>query len=112
MTMIRRISFLLLALASASAAFAQSGDPANGEHPRAAGGPPSPEQQQRMAERMAERFKTADADHDGKLTLDEAKAGFPMVARNFDKIDTGHTGSITLEQLTAAGAQMRRNRAP
>ena len=108
MIMIRRISFLLLALASAGAAFAQSGDPANGDHPRAAGGPPSPEQQQRMAE----RFKSADADHDGKLTLDEAKAGFPMVARNFDKIDTGHTGSITLEQITAAGAQMRRNRAP
>lgn len=109
MTTIRRTVFLLLALA-AGAAFAQSGAPANADYPRAAGGPPSPEQQQRMAERMAERFKTADADHDGKLTLDEARAGFPMVARNFDKIDTGHTGSLTLEQITAAGARMRRNR--
>lgn len=110
MTTIRRTAFLLLALATAGTALAQSGDPADADHPRAAGGPPSPEQQQRMAERMAERFKTADADHDGKLTLDEAKAGFPMVARNFDKIDTAHAGSVTLEQITAAGAQMRRNR--
>jgi Ca2+-binding EF-hand superfamily protein len=62
-----------------------------------------------MAERMAERFKAADTDHDGKLTLEEAKAGMPMVARNFDKIDTGHTGGVTLEQIAASARQMRRN---
>ena len=64
------------------------------------------EQRQRMTpeqreQRMAERFNTADTNHDGKLSLDEAKAGLPMVARNFDQIDTEHTGSVTLEQLRA-----------
>ena len=58
----------------------------------------TPEQRE---QRMAERFNTADTNHDGKLSLDEAKAGLPMVARNFDQIDTGHTGSVTFEQLTA-----------
>jgi Ca2+-binding EF-hand superfamily protein len=58
----------------------------------------TPEQRE---QRMAERFNTADTNHDGKLSLDEAKAGLPMVARNFDQIDTGHTGSVTLEQLRA-----------
>lgn len=61
------------------------------------------------AERLAARFKAADTNHDGELTLDEAKAGMPLVARNFDKIDTAHTGSITLEQIAAWGMQQKRN---
>ena len=58
----------------------------------------TPEQR---AQRMAERFNAADTNHDGKLSLDEAKAGMPMVVRHFDEIDTGHTGAITLDQLNA-----------
>jgi hypothetical protein len=58
----------------------------------------TPEQR---AQRMAERFNAADSNHDGKLSLDEAKAGMPMVARRFDEIDTGHTGAVTLDQLNA-----------
>jgi hypothetical protein len=50
---------------------------------------------------MSGRFNAADTDHDGKLTLDEAKAGLPMAARNVDQIDTAHSGSITLDPLTA-----------
>jgi hypothetical protein len=64
----------------------------------------TPEQR---AQRMAERFKAADTNHDGKLSLEEAKAGMPMVARNFDKIDTAHTGSVTPEQLAAFAQQQR-----
>jgi Ca2+-binding EF-hand superfamily protein len=100
----RCTALLLISLAVSASALAQSGDEAKG-----AAGAPSSEQSQRMAARMAERFKTADTDHDGKLTLEEAKAGMPMVARNFDKIDTGHTGSVTLEQVAASARQMRRN---
>lgn len=68
----------------------------------------TPEQRE---QRMAERFNTADTNHDGKLSLDEAKAGLPMVARNFDQIDTEHTGGVTLEQLRAyAKAHMGQGR--
>jgi hypothetical protein len=58
----------------------------------------TPEQRE---QRMAERFNAADSNHDGKLSLDEAKAGMPMVARNFDQIDSGHTGAVTLDQMKA-----------
>lgn len=49
-----------------------------------------------------ERFAAADKDHDGKLTLDEAKAGMPRVAANFDKIDTQKRGYLTVDQIKAA----------
>lgn len=79
----------LVALVATAPAFAQQGQGM---------GQMTPEQR---AQRMADRFKAADTNHDGKLTLDEAKAGMPMLARNFDQIDTAHTGSVTLEQLSA-----------
>ncbi len=47
------------------------------------------------------KFKAADKDGDGKLTLDEAKAGMPRVARGFDKIDTGKKGYVTLDEIQA-----------
>ncbi len=51
------------------------------------------------------RFKAADKNGDGKLTLEEAKAGMPRVAKAFDKIDTDKKGYITLDQLKAKAAQ-------
>jgi len=58
----------------------------------------TPEQRE---QRLADHFNAADTNHDGKLSLEEAKAGMPMLARNFDQIDTEHTGGVTLEQLKA-----------
>lgn len=49
-----------------------------------------------------ERFAAADKNHDGKLTLEEAKAGMPRVAANFDKIDTQKRGYLTVDQIKAA----------
>ena len=49
----------------------------------------------------------ADPNHDGKLTLEEAKAGMPRVAKNFDRIDVDKKGYITLDQLQAFIAQRR-----
>lgn len=96
MHVIHRTTLALAALVAVAPAFAQQGQE------QGHGQPPSPEQRaQRMMEHMSERFNAADANHDGKLTLDEARAGMPMVARNFDQIDTAHTGGITLDQLTA-----------
>ena len=59
------------------------------------------------AQRLEEKFKVADANHDGKLTLEEAKAGMPRVAKAFDRIDVEKKGYITLEQLQAFVAQHR-----
>ena len=59
------------------------------------------------AQRLEEKFKAADANHDGKLTLEEAKVGMPRVAKAFDRIDVEKKGYITLEQLQAFVAQYR-----
>jgi len=72
--------------------------------PDAAGS--APDHQQRGA-RMAERFKAADANNDGRLTKDEAKSKMPMVYRHFDEIDVNHTGAVTMADI-AAYAQARR----
>jgi len=98
-----RIAVLLLALAASAPSFAQSDD-----HPKAA--PETHDRQMMMAQRIAERFKSADTNHDGKLTLEEAQAGMPMVAKNFDQIDAAKTGSVTLEQVMAAAKSMRGGR--
>lgn len=56
------------------------------------------------ASEAAERFKAADKNADGKLTLDEAKAGMPRVAKNFDKIDKDKKGFVTLDDIKATMA--------
>jgi Ca2+-binding EF-hand superfamily protein len=53
---------------------------------------------------IEERFKAADKDGDGKLTLAEAKAGMPKVAKGFDKIDKEKKGYVTVEQIKAFAA--------
>lgn len=51
------------------------------------------------------KFKAADKDGDGKLTLAEAQAGMPRVAKNFDKLDADKKGYLTLDQLKVAMAK-------
>lgn len=51
---------------------------------------------------IEEKFAAADKNHDGKLTLAEAKDGMPKVAANFDKIDIQGRGYVTLEQIKSA----------
>ena len=53
---------------------------------------------------IQERFKAANWEGDGKLTLEEAKAGMPKVAANFDLIDTQKRGYITVQQIKALAA--------
>ncbi len=50
---------------------------------------------------IAERFKAADTNHDGKLTRDEAKEGMPQVYKNFSKIDSLKRGYVTERQIGA-----------
>jgi len=45
------------------------------------------------------KFKAADKNHDGKLTLAEAQAGMPRVAAHFSYIDSQGRGYVTLDQI-------------
>lgn len=69
----------------------------------------------RMAAKLEQRFQAADANHDGKLTKEEADGKMPMVYKNFDAIDTEKAGAVTLEAITrymqAAGATRKRGEA-
>lgn len=56
---------------------------------------------QQAAAMLNQRFDNADADHDGKLTHDEARAGMPRVAEHFDEIDADHKGYVTKDQIVA-----------
>lgn len=53
---------------------------------------------------IEERFTAADKDHDGKLTLVEAKAGMPRIAKGFDKIDKDKKGFVTVAEIKAFAA--------
>ena len=58
---------------------------------------------EKMKEAKAEfdkRFTEADADHDGKLSREEAKK-MPRIAEHFDEIDSAKTGFITKDQVMA-----------
>jgi Ca2+-binding EF-hand superfamily protein len=59
-----------------------------------------------MDKQVDEKFAAADVNHDGKLTLEEAKAGMPRVAKNFDKIDADKKGYITADQIKAMADKM------
>jgi hypothetical protein len=58
---------------------------------------------------LAQRFANANVTHDGRLTLEQAQAGMPMVAQNFAEIDVDHKGYVTLPEIrmfaTTHGAQ-------
>jgi hypothetical protein len=55
----------------------------------------------RMKSQIEKRFADADANHDGKLTREEASAKMPRVAQAFDEIDAGKLGYVTKEQVIA-----------
>ncbi len=54
----------------------------------------------KLNQELAAKFKAADVNQDGKLTLAEAQAGMPRVAAHFSDIDTQNRGYVTLEQIT------------
>jgi Ca2+-binding EF-hand superfamily protein len=57
-----------------------------------------------QAKEIADRFKAADKNHDGKLTLEEAQAGMPRIAAAFTKIDQDNKGYLTLPQIQEVAA--------
>ena len=59
-----------------------------------------PSMQAKLTE-LETRFKAADKNADGKLTLQEAKDGMPRIADAFSHIDIEKKGYVTLEQIRA-----------
>jgi Ca2+-binding EF-hand superfamily protein len=55
----------------------------------------------KLDQEIAAKFAAADKNHDGKLTLAEAKAGMPRIAANFSYIDTQNKGYVTLAEIQA-----------
>jgi hypothetical protein len=65
---------------------------------------PAPDAAGRMHDiraKITARFDAADANHDGKLTREEAEGKMPMVARSFEQIDKAHRGYVTQEDIQA-----------
>ena len=58
-------------------------------------------QESRTDREIDERFAAADKNKDGKLTLEEAKAGMPRVAANFQRIDAQKKGYVTAAEIKA-----------
>ena len=56
-----------------------------------------------MKDRMAERFKEADANNDGQISLDEAQAKMPRLAERFTALDTDKNGMLSKEELKRGG---------
>jgi hypothetical protein len=84
------LATVLLCCAS-TVTFAQSAAPQGG----------NPQRMERMVQQLQMRFSNANTTRDGKLTLQQAEAGMPMVAKHFDEIDTQKAGYITLPQIEA-----------
>lgn len=54
-----------------------------------------------------ERFTQANTEHDGHLTLEQAKIGYKTVARHFRDIDTDGKGFVTENDIRAWHALQR-----
>jgi hypothetical protein len=48
-----------------------------------------------------QHFIQANVAHDGHLTLEEAKGGYPVVAKHFEDIDVDHRGYVTQNDIRA-----------
>lgn len=48
-----------------------------------------------------QHFSDANTTHDGRLTLEQAKAGFKSIARSFPQIDVNRRGYVTLGDIRA-----------
>ena len=70
----------------------------------------SPGMSHRRHMSLDERFKTATTTNDGHLTLPQAQAGMPMVAKHFADIDKDKKGYVTVEQVHEYMKEMRKQR--
>lgn len=61
-------------------------------------------QDAKQIQQLEQHFKEANKSGNGKLTLEEAKAGMPKIAQNFERLDKDHKGYLTLDDIKAAMA--------
>jgi hypothetical protein len=103
-----RLALPLAALALLAApAYAQTTPPAAAPSPTSAAvpqatvapAPATPATHPHLG--MDQRFTNANVTHDGHLTLDQAKAGYPTVAKHFVQIDATKKGYITEDDIRA-----------
>ena len=71
--------------------------------------PPAAEHHGRRS--AAEHFADANTTHDGKLTLDQATAGYKSIAKSFAQIDAAHHGYVTMDDIKAWRAAKKAARA-
>jgi hypothetical protein len=56
-----------------------------------------------MKARMDQRFKEADANNDGQISLDEAQAKMPKLAERFTTLDADKNGMLSRDELKRGG---------
>lgn len=56
-----------------------------------------------MKAKMDERFKDADANGDGQLSLEEVQAKMPRLADRFTQLDADKNGELSKEELAKGG---------
>jgi len=96
-TVTMRLSLRSLTLATSILALSLGASVAVAQTPAA---PPAAEAEhphKRMS--LKDRFAQANTTNDGHLTLDQAKAGLPRVAKNFAVIDKDNRGYVTLTDI-------------
>lgn len=49
--------------------------------------------------RFQSRFNSVDADSNGQLNKEEAKQGFPHLAKRFDQLDVNHDGQLSIKEI-------------
>ncbi len=107
---------LAAALALGLAATARAQTPLTGTTGPQTSTPPitSPAPARAPRQTLQARFNGANTSHDGHLTLEQAQAGMPAVARNFAAIDSGNKGYVTVEDIRAYNQARRaaRTKAP
>lgn len=91
---------IVMALAF-TAASAQQTQESKAQHGAASTQMPTAPTTAEAKAKIAERFKMADVNHDGKLSREEAEAGMPQVFKHFDKIDRKKQGYVTEQQIGA-----------
>jgi hypothetical protein len=61
-----------------------------------------------MRAEAEERWKVADIDGDGSLSLAEAQASMPRLAEHFDKVDADRNGLVSRDEMRSARMKDKR----